>query len=165
MLKANLKAKMIAFYGHNTADINHFLKVSAFAEIIGKLEGLDSTEQDVLEIAAIVHDIACPLCREKYGNTNGKYQEKESEALLRPFLSEFHLPEAIEEQVIYLVSHHHTYTNVQGNAHQILLEADYLVNAEESSYSIANLKQAQNQIFKTATGLHILNSMFAIKNI
>ena len=162
MLKANLKAKMIAFYGNNTADINHFLKVSAFAEIIGKLEQLDDMEQDVLEIAAIVHDIACPLCREKYGNTNGKYQEKESEALLRPFLSEFHLPEAMAERVIYLVSHHHTYTDVQGKAHQILLEAHYLVNAEESAYSIANLQQARNRIFKTRAGIHILNSIFAI---
>lgn len=33
--------------------------------------------------AAITHDIACPLCRKKYGNTNGKYQEQEG-ALLIP---------------------------------------------------------------------------------
>ena len=25
--------------------------------------------QETLELAAVVHDIACPLCREKYGNT------------------------------------------------------------------------------------------------
>ena len=28
-------------------------------------------------MAAVVHDIACPLCREKYGNTNGKHQEED----------------------------------------------------------------------------------------
>jgi len=34
-------------------------------------------EQKVIEIAAIIFDISCPLCREKYGNTDGKLQEKE----------------------------------------------------------------------------------------
>ena len=44
---------------------------------IGELEGIDKDTQFILEVAAIVHDIACPICREKYGNTNGKHQEKD----------------------------------------------------------------------------------------
>ena len=36
----------------------------------------------ILEIAAIVHDIACPLCREKYGRADGYLQEQESELWL-----------------------------------------------------------------------------------
>ena len=32
-----------------------------------------------------IHDIACPLCREKYGNTNGKHQEEESTTLVEAF--------------------------------------------------------------------------------
>ena len=47
------------------------------------MEGLDADTQFVLEAVAITHDIACPLCRKKYGNTNGKYQEQEG-ALLIP---------------------------------------------------------------------------------
>ncbi|MFR1449740.1 MAG: hypothetical protein ACLSXC_05920 [Beduini sp.] len=39
----------------------------------------------ILEIAAITHDIACPLCRQKYGNTNGKYQEQEGLILVEEF--------------------------------------------------------------------------------
>ena len=50
-------------------------------------------EQEIIEIAAILHDIACPLCREKYGNTNGKYQEKEGAVLAREFLADCGLPE------------------------------------------------------------------------
>ena len=38
--------------------------------------------QKLVEVTAVVHDIACPLCRVKYGNTNGKHQEEESAALL-----------------------------------------------------------------------------------
>ena len=70
--------KMIGFYYGNRHDIAHFLKVWAMAKTIGELEGLDGHTQEVLELAAVVHDIACPLCREKYGDTNGKHQELES---------------------------------------------------------------------------------------
>lgn len=66
--------KMIKFYNGNLHDINHFLKVYAYAKTIGELEKLDAGVQEILELAAVVHDIACPICREKYGSTNGKYQ-------------------------------------------------------------------------------------------
>lgn len=72
MLIASATQKMIEFYRGSCHDINHFLKVWAFAKTIGELEGLDSHTQTVLELTAVVHDIACPLCREKYGNTDGK---------------------------------------------------------------------------------------------
>lgn len=114
-MKAKMTAKMIDFYKGNKSDIRHFLKVYAYAQTIGQLENLDGTTQDTLEMAAIVHDIACPLCREKYGNTSGSYQEAESEALLREFLAEFSLPQEMEERIIYLVTHHHTYTILRNN--------------------------------------------------
>ena len=70
MQKAKIVNKMIDFYNGNRSDVRHFLKVYAYAKTIGELEGLDAKTQDTLEIAAIVHDIACPVCREKYGNTH-----------------------------------------------------------------------------------------------
>ena len=75
--------KMVEFYQGNLHDIEHFLKVWAFAKTIGEQEDLDRHTQQVLELASVVHDIACPLCREKYGNTNGKNQEIESPPLVR----------------------------------------------------------------------------------
>ena len=154
--------KMIDFYRGNRSDVRHFLKVYAYAQTIGRLEGLDEKTQDTLEIAAIVHDIACPLCREKYGNTNGNHQEAESEDLLRTFLSEFTLPEEMEERIIYLVTHHHTYTNVEGMDYQILLEADYLVNADESQYSHEAICKFRERVFKTESGTHMLESIYSL---
>ena len=49
---------------------------------------LDQETQYILEVAAITHDIACPFCREKYGNTNGKYQEKEGMPIVKEFLAD-----------------------------------------------------------------------------
>ncbi len=66
----------------NTHDIAHFMKVYAYARTIGECEGLDADTQTTLEVAVVVHDIACPLCREKYGNTDGPNQEKEGAAAL-----------------------------------------------------------------------------------
>ena len=73
-----LTEKMIAFSAGNTADIHHFLCVWAYAKTIGEAEGLDEKTQFLLEATAIIHDISCPLCREKYGNTDGRYQPEKS---------------------------------------------------------------------------------------
>jgi len=161
-MKERIVNKMIDFYKGNRSDVRHFLKVYAYAQTIGRLENLDEKTQDTLEIAAIVHDIACPLCREKYGNTNGNHQEAESEDLLRTFLLEFALPEEMQERIIYLVTHHHTYTNVEGMDYQILLEADYLVNADESQYSREAIYKFRDRVFKTESGTHMLESIYSL---
>ena len=158
MLKETIIAKMIDFYRGNAEDISHFLKVYAFAHTIGGLEGLDASARDTLEIAAIVHDIACPLCREKYGNTHGKHQEEESEALLEEFLREFALAGERKERIIFLVTHHHTYSGVDGMDYQILLEADYLVNAAESEKYGKSWKAVRENVFRTKTGSRFLEA-------
>lgn len=161
-MKEKIISKMIDFYRGNRSDVRHFLKVYAYAQTIGRLEGLDEKTQETLEIAAVVHDIACPLCREKYGNTSGNHQEAESEALLRIFLSEFALPREMEERIIYLVSHHHIYTDVEGIDYQILLEADYLVNADEAQYSMEAVRRFRDRVFRTKSGLHMLESIYSL---
>jgi uncharacterized protein len=160
MQTADILMNMIAASDGNLHDINHFLKVYAYARTIAEKEGLDETLRQITEIAAIVHDIACPLCRAKYGNTNGKYQELEGMPLARDFLSGCGLPAEVVERVVYLVGHHHSPQMVDGPDFQILLEADYLVNADESAYSPANREAAAAQLFRTPTGLALLRSIY-----
>ena len=88
MTIAQIMQKMIAFSDGNIHDIDHFIRVWTYARTIAQLEHLDKEMQFILEVAAITHDIACPLCREKYGNTNGKHQEEEGAGLVREFLSD-----------------------------------------------------------------------------
>ena len=152
--------KMIDFSKGNVHDINHFIKVYTFAKLIGECEHLDKNTQNILEIAAILHDIACPLCREKYGNTNGKHQEIEGAPLAKDFLKESGLSCKVIERISYLVGHHHTYTNIDGLDYQILLEADYIVNADESKYSKENIENTLKMIFKTKTGTRLLKSIY-----
>ncbi len=90
---------------------------------------MDSHTAEVLELTAVVHDIACPLCWEKYGNTDGRHQEEESPALVEAFFIDLPVAKVDVERISWLVDNHHTYTNVEGLDYQILLEADYIVNA------------------------------------
>ena len=152
--------KMILESNGNFHDINHFLKVHAYAKVIGACEGLPDRTLQTLELAAIVHDIACPLCREKYGNTNGKYQEQEGAPLTRAFFEGTDVPDEMLERIVWLVAHHHTLRPIEGIDHQILLEADYLVNAEEHGLPEANIRHMDEAIFRTRTGKTLLASLY-----
>lgn len=148
MTVAEAMQKMILLSDANFHDINHFLKVHAYALTIGACEGLSQAQRYTLELAAIVHDIACPLCREKYGSTNGKYQEQEGAPLTRAFFEGTDVPSDTVERVVWLVAHHHTLRPIDGIDHQILVEADYLVNAEESGLAEANIRHMGETILK-----------------
>lgn len=154
--------KMIDYSEGNLHDINHLIKVWAYAKTIGQLEGLDTETQLVLEVAAITHDIACPLCREKYGNTAGKHQEREGVVLAAEFLQDTGLTQAQTDRVLYLIGHHHTFHDVDGLDYQILVEADYLVNADESAYNAQSIKNFLNRYFKTESGKALLRSVHRV---
>jgi hypothetical protein len=66
-------------------------------------------------------------------------------------------------RIIWLVGHHHTIAPVEGIDHQILLEADYLVNADESGYSAENILNTEKKLFRTRTGTALLKSMYESK--
>lgn len=144
-------------------DIEHFVKVWAYAKTIGELESLDSKAQFILEAAAITHDIACPLCRAKYGNAGGKLQEKESPSLIRDFFADTDLDETQVQRLVWLVSHHHTYENIDGPDWQILIEADYIVNASENNYSKENIRNFLETNAKTSSGKRLIREVFGIR--
>ena len=157
---------MVTFYERESQvvvhDVNHFMKVWGFARTIGILEGLDPVTQETLELAAVAHDIACPLCRRKYGQADGRHQELEGEELTRQFYEEFHLPEEQLERICYIVAHHHSFSGVQGLDYQIMLEADFLVNAGESELSLEGILNFREKVFRTGTGIRLLNQMYGL---
>ena len=154
--------KMIAFSEGNIHDIDHLIRVWTYAKTIGELEGLDSETQAVLEIAAITHDIACPLCREKYGSTNGKYQEREGEPMVRIFLADTDMSAEQIDRIAWLVAHHHTFSDIDGLDYQILVEADYIANASENGYSRENVTNFMAKIMRTESGKRILTAVMGV---
>lgn len=155
-------SKMIRFSNGNIHDIDHFIKVWSYCQIIGRQEGLDADTQYILEAAAVVHDIACPLCREKYGNTNGSHQEAEGPALVREFFSGTDLTSAQIDRIAWLVGHHHTCTNITGMDYQILIEADYIVNACEKQLSPSAIKSFVQKVMRTQSGIALAQQVFCL---
>lgn len=162
MTVSQILNKMIVFSGGNIHDIDHFIRVWTYAKTIAELERLDSETQYILEVAAITHDIACPLCREKYGNTNGPYQEAEGVPMVEAFLSDTGMSQPQMERVKYLVGHHHTLSGIDGIDYQILVEADYIANASENGYDVKKIENFLNRIVKTSSGKQLMKSVFCL---
>jgi L-amino acid N-acyltransferase YncA len=157
---AHIMEQMIDFSHGNLHDITHLMKVWGFARTIGVAEKLSESEQLILECAAILHDIACPRCREKYGVAEGWRQEQEGAPMAWEFLQDSPLSEEQKERISFLVGHHHTLKNIQGRDYQILVEADFLVNAEESGFSPTVRATAKRDFFRTPTGIRLLTNLF-----
>lgn len=159
---AQIMQKMIAFSEGNIHDIDHFIRVWTYARTIGELEHLNEETQYILEAAAITHDIACPLCREKYGNTNGKYQETEGVELIKAFFSDTEMKEPVLERIAFLIGHHHTFTGIDSLDLQILIEADFIANATENGYSETKVRNFIQKIMKTDSGRSLAKDVFGL---
>lgn len=147
-----LEIKMMRFNRSDPKQIQHFMKVHRYAQIIGHMEKLDKHTQFVTECAALVHDIGIRPAKEKYGACDGKLQEREGPAYARRMLEEMHFDEKDIERICYLVAHHHTYTNIDGMDYQILVEADFLVNFYEGAVSRDAIQSVYDKIFRTKSG-------------
>lgn len=151
---------MIAYDAGDPMRIHHFLKVHAFARLIGLEERLDPRAQLILETAAVVHDIGIHKAEEIYGSSHGKYQEELGPAEANALLTGLGLPREVIRRVMYLVGHHHTYTDIDGPDYQILVEADFLVNLQEDAVPPAAQKHAYETIFQTETGKRLCRELY-----
>ena len=153
--------RMIAYNHGDARRIHHALKVYAFASAIAGEEKMPERGRMVLETAAVLHDIGIHVCEEKYGSCAGPLQEKEGPAVARPLLEGLELEEEEKERVLWLIAHHHTYTGEKQLDHQILLEADFLVNSVEEAMENEAVEALGRRIFRTKTGLFYLQKLFA----
>ena len=157
-----LTVKLLCFNGGDPKRCQHLLKVHRFAQMIGRMEGLDDHTQFVLECAAVVHDIGIRPAEEKYGNCSGKLQEQEGPAYAADVLREVGVAEADIERICYLVGHHHTYDGIDGMDYQILVEADFLVNFYEDGIGADGMAKAVHKIFRTPSGKRLCAAMYGV---
>lgn len=156
-----LTLEMIRFNENDPLRIQHLIKVHRFAQMIGKMEKIDEHTRFLTECAALVHDIGIRPSEKKYGMSNGKLQEQEGPAYARKMLTELGFMEKDIERICYLVGHHHTYTNIDGIDYQILVEADFLVNFYEDSFSEEAIQNALQNIFQTEAGKSLCNLIYS----
>ena len=163
MINDELIIKMTKFNSGDPKQIQHFIKVYEFAHLIGVKENIDAEALKILDIASIMHDIGIRPSKEKYGRSDGKLQEQEGPGYAKEMLESFSEINGEElQRVCFLIAHHHTYTNVDGIDWQILLEADFLVNAYEDNLEPDAIRHFRDNIFKTKTGIGLINLMFGL---
>lgn len=155
---------MIHYYAGDVRRINHFLKVYGYAKSIGAAEYLTASEQDILEIAALTHDIGIKNSEIKYRSTAGSYQEIEGPPEAKSLLEALGVNGDIIDRVCWLIAHHHTYGQISERDHQILVEADFLVNAFEDNMAASAVRSFKNKVFKTSTGIRYLDILYCIDN-
>lgn len=143
--------------------INHFLKVYAYARLIGLREGLDEYEQEVLEAAAVLHDIGIHNAEMLHGSSDGKYQELEGPAIAADILTALGADEDFIQRVCNMVGRHHTYHSIDSVGLQILIEADLLVNIYEDDMSDGAVASLKSRIFKTSEGIRLFEQIYEEK--
>ena len=138
--------------------VGHFLKVYGYAQTIGESEDLDEGALDTLLAAAVVHDAGIRPALEKYGSDAGPYQEKEGPepALAMLLRCGYERPQA--ERIAWLVGHHHSWDDIQEVDHQILTEADLLVNLEE--HNTTKQESGAASRFQSRLGRRIYEELF-----
>jgi HD superfamily phosphodiesterase len=151
---------MIEHYAGDARRIQHFLKVYAFAKAIGEQESISEELQELLEVAAVVHDIGIKVSEEKYHSSAGNYQQIEGPPIARELLGKLGYEEEFIGRVCYLIAHHHTYHNIVGIDYQILVEADFLVNISEDQMKAMQISSIKEKIFKTRTGLLFISNIY-----
>ncbi|AHF11022.1 MULTISPECIES: HD domain-containing protein [Dehalobacter] len=154
---------MIHYFMGDARRINHFIKVYGFAKTIGVLEGLDESTQEILEIAAVTHDIGIKNSEKKYNSASGSHQQVEGPPEARKLLEDLNFHPAVIGRICWLIAHHHTYDKIDELDHQILIEADFIVNAFEDDLSEIAIQNVSEKIFKTETGRRFLNKLYFSK--
>ena len=156
----DVAAAMCAYNAGDARRVNHLMKVFAFAKTIGEREGLDAQTQEILEVAALTHDIGIRNSERKYGNCSGEHQQVEGPPEARTLLGALLAEETLIERVCWLIAHHHTYSNIQELDYQILVEADFLVNAYEDEMDEDAIRTVQEKLFCTQTGKELLKKLY-----
>ncbi len=139
--------------------INHALKVYGIAKCIAGCEGTPERTRQIIEAAAVLHDIAIRRCEQKYGSCAGPLQEQEGPGVARPLLEKHTKDAEMVERVCWLIAHHHTLKDVRDIDHRVLIEADLIVNAEEGEFTPEAFARAYGLHIKTAAGRELAKRM------
>lgn len=152
--------KMIIYFDGDVKRINHAMKVYGFAKGIGENEGIQKDKLEILEVAAVLHDIGIKESERKYSSSSGNYQEIEGPHVACEILEEFGLSKEFLHRVCFLIGNHHTYNKIDDTDFQALVEADFIVNIFEDDIKKDQIKVIKQKYFKTETGISFLESMY-----
>ncbi len=157
-----LMKTMVDYYEGDPKRIQHFIKVASLAKEIASLEDCDKEVMHLVEATGYVHDIGIRKAEKEVGYSTPKLQEEYGPDLAKEMMEKLHFKADFIDRVCFIVGHHHTIKAVDGLDFQIIIEADFLVNAYEDDMPKSAIINARDHFFKTASGIAIINAMFGL---
>lgn len=161
-MTASILGRMIDYFGTDRKRIHHALKVYGYAKAIIGMENAAESCNEIIELAAALHDIGIHEAERKYQSSAGRYQELEGPPIAEEILRLENIDQTVITRVCYLIGNHHSYSKIDGLDFQILVEADFLVNIEEDELDKDAIQSIYSKIFKTTAGKHILKNLYSI---
>ena len=143
--------------------IQHFVKVLQYATLIAEGEALPADEEEVLQVAAVLHDIGIPNSEKKYGCADGRYQQIEGVPVARELLAGLGADDTLIERVCHMIGLHHSYSKIGDDVLlRMLVESDMLVNAYEEEVPKESLAHFATNIVRTATGRALFSVIYGV---
>lgn len=157
MDRASIIAEMKLIFTDMPYGVNHTLRVLNNADAIMTGEHVGEKTQEIISLAAILHDIGAAAAQQKYNSIEGRFQEIEGPAIARAILVRASVRGEGIDRVCFIVGNHHTPSKIDGLDFQILWEADLLDSLEfgERSRNGEELMLEIQKNFKTATGKNL----------
>lgn len=154
--EAQLLYRALCYEAGHSRRTQHILKVFALSKLLGETEKLSIEEQQILQAAAILHDIAIKYCKEHFdGDASQVRQKQEAPHLVSQFLEEANYLPSYIPKILQLVQQHHDYDQPRGKELQLLMEADLIVNCYESPPNLDKIHYIQS-IFRSKAGKEFL---------
>lgn len=146
--------------GADPAQTDHLFRVYTYAHLIADCEECGAHIQFLAEAAAVLHDIGMQEAVRKHGTeTYLQYLPAESAAIARMILEMLELPAEDIDRICLLIAGHHNRA-VDGLDFQILLEADFIVNALDVPFSHTEIQQFFEHTARTRTGKELLRILY-----
>ncbi len=151
---------MIEYNAPDVRRVNHSLKVLGYAQYLARAERCAPDTARIIEAAAILHDIGIHVAERVHGSSAGNWQEIEGPPIARRMLADIGADPRFTDRVAFIVGHHHSYAKIDAIDFQILVEADFLVNASEDSLDRDQILSFKKNVFRTHAGTELLSKLF-----
>ncbi len=161
-MRQTLIEKMKAVFGDDQKRINHAMAVLDYAE---KIQIRESAQLDIVQAAAILHDIGIQQAERNYQSNAGKYQEIEGPPIARNILETLNWTTADIDYVCDIVGSHHSGNRIDTPEFRCIWDADWIVNLADdyANLSINKKRKLIETALRTQTGKSIAEELY-LKN-
>jgi len=158
-ISESLIEDMEGVFGTDNRRIEHALRVLDYARGILPSEKADV---QVVEAAAILHDIGIQQAERKYGSSAGKYQEIEGPPIADAILKKRGMDGGLIEHVCKIIANHHSARDIDTAEFRVVWDADWLVNLQDegSDMSEEQLRKTIDKVFRTKKGRELAMNVF-----